>query len=81
MITRRSFFTGLIAAPAVIKLPGLLMPVKPLDDVIISKPIVIWKETYKASRFKPMTAAEFRAIVEPILNQTFDGNYRTWRGV
>lgn len=29
-MNRRSFLAGLIAAPAIIKTPGLLMPVKPI---------------------------------------------------
>lgn len=41
-MNRRSFLAGLIAAPAIIKTPGLLMPIKPpirgwfITDVISS---------------------------------------------
>lgn len=30
MLSRRGFLQGLVAAPAIIKTPGLLMPVKPI---------------------------------------------------
>lgn len=30
ILTRRSFLTGLLAAPIIIRTPGLLMPVRPL---------------------------------------------------
>lgn len=39
MINRRFVLTGLIAAPAVIRIPGLLMPVKPLRE-----PTLLYRE-------------------------------------
>ena len=31
MVSRRSILLGLLAAPAIIRTPGLLMPVRPVD--------------------------------------------------
>lgn len=36
MLTRRGFFGGLLAAPAIIR-PGLLMPVKPLLSIVVTR--------------------------------------------
>ena len=39
MFTRRNLLLGLLAAPAIIKTPGLLMPIKALDE---EPPILAW---------------------------------------
>jgi len=43
---RREFLTGLLAAPLVVKTPGLLMPVKPVKPAIIEGKLYSYQVQY-----------------------------------
>jgi hypothetical protein len=50
MLSRRLFSFGLLAAPAIIRTPGLLMPVKP---ILFTEPIALDIVTVNASYLVP----------------------------
>lgn len=91
-MNRRSFLTGLIAAPVVIRTAGLLMPIKPLilpeanvGDVIFDRelggPYSGWVCTASGTpgtweAFGEVVAAPLREWSQPPLGARRDASYR-----
>jgi hypothetical protein len=74
MITRRNFIIGMLAAPAIIRTPGLLMPVR--DRTVLSAKDLEWATIFGTRDYEkyPATLAEVKAWRQDVtdrLNQSF----------
>lgn len=61
MMLRRGFLGGLLAMPAVIRTPGLLMSIKPLPEYGLTEAALV--REFRSLRFAPLAA---RKIIVPL---------------
>lgn len=62
MLARRGFLTGLLAAPAIVRTPGLLMPVKP---AVLTLPRLL--------SYLELQAITQRALIPALYAQVYQG--------